>query len=221
MPACNAIAATCPANFTDVNVSDVRLYTYLLDHQHCTLILQALDFPSLCCLSDRTCRMRLLRIHDDGDLSLIEFFGEDIPCYAIVSHTWGADNEEVSFKGHCEEQGQKQTWLPQNSFLQRPSTEGRPAFFFCLTRAASSRTAARKSVKPLTQCSAGIIMQSLATRIFPMSGSATHFMRIRTLNRHGYRPSGPADGSLVDGLSKASCPYIYRVLLVGWPATRR
>jgi hypothetical protein len=27
-----------------------------------------------------------------------EFVGEDIPEYAILSHTWGADSEEVTFK---------------------------------------------------------------------------------------------------------------------------
>jgi hypothetical protein len=39
--------------------------------------------------------MRLLRIRD---LSLAEFVGNDIPRYAILSHTWGADYEEVTFK---------------------------------------------------------------------------------------------------------------------------
>jgi hypothetical protein len=38
--------------------------------------------------------MRLLQYDDDGDLSLTEFFESDIPKYAILSHTWGA--EEVT-----------------------------------------------------------------------------------------------------------------------------
>jgi len=40
--------------------------------------------------------MRLLAYNNDGEFSLTEFFGDDIPEYAILSHTWGAD--EVSFK---------------------------------------------------------------------------------------------------------------------------
>ena len=40
--------------------------------------------------------MRLLRLGGDGDLSLIEYV-DDIPPYAILSHTWGADQEEVTF----------------------------------------------------------------------------------------------------------------------------
>src|SRR5689334_2534236 len=42
--------------------------------------------------------MRLLQIQPDGTLSLVEFFGDDIPRYAILSHTWGSDSEEVSFQ---------------------------------------------------------------------------------------------------------------------------
>ncbi|KAI4935763.1 hypothetical protein J4E86_011385 [Alternaria arbusti] len=42
--------------------------------------------------------MRLLQINNDDDLSLVEYFGNDIPPYAILSHTWGADDEEISFK---------------------------------------------------------------------------------------------------------------------------
>ncbi|RYP03115.1 hypothetical protein DL765_010598 [Monosporascus sp. GIB2] len=42
--------------------------------------------------------MRLLRLEDDGEYSLIEFVGHNIPRYAILSHTWGADDEELTFK---------------------------------------------------------------------------------------------------------------------------
>jgi hypothetical protein len=40
--------------------------------------------------------MRLLEYNNDGEFSLAEFFGDDIPRYAILSHRWGA--EEVTFK---------------------------------------------------------------------------------------------------------------------------
>ncbi|KAH9204506.1 heterokaryon incompatibility protein-domain-containing protein, partial [Leptodontidium sp. 2 PMI_412] len=45
--------------------------------------------------------MRLLRIERDcaGQLSLTEdFVGDNIPKYAILSHTWGPDTEEVTFQ---------------------------------------------------------------------------------------------------------------------------
>ncbi|KAH7370667.1 heterokaryon incompatibility [Rhexocercosporidium sp. MPI-PUGE-AT-0058] len=40
--------------------------------------------------------MRLLQSDSDGNLSLTEFFEDDMPKYAILSHRWGA--EEVTFK---------------------------------------------------------------------------------------------------------------------------
>lgn len=44
--------------------------------------------------------MRLLQLGSDGELSLTQNLGDNdtIPPYAILSHTWGADNEEVTFK---------------------------------------------------------------------------------------------------------------------------
>jgi hypothetical protein len=40
--------------------------------------------------------MRLLEYNNNGEFSLAEFFGDDIPRYAILSYRWGA--EEVTFK---------------------------------------------------------------------------------------------------------------------------
>jgi hypothetical protein len=41
--------------------------------------------------------MRLLRLDHDNDLSLVERYEGDIPPYAILSHTWGPDSDEVSY----------------------------------------------------------------------------------------------------------------------------
>jgi hypothetical protein len=43
--------------------------------------------------------MRLLERNNAGEISLTKYLvGDDIPQYAILSHTWGADTEEVNFK---------------------------------------------------------------------------------------------------------------------------
>ncbi|KAK5214907.1 hypothetical protein LTR72_011997, partial [Exophiala xenobiotica] len=42
--------------------------------------------------------MRLLKISDRGELSFTDYLTTDIPPYAILSHTWGTDQEEVTFK---------------------------------------------------------------------------------------------------------------------------
>jgi hypothetical protein len=47
--------------------------------------------------------MRLLECHNDGEFSLVEHFGDAKPPYAILSHTWGA--EEVTFKDIIEGTG--------------------------------------------------------------------------------------------------------------------
>jgi len=49
-------------------------------------------------LSDNSLIMRLLRLEDDDKFSLTELVGNNIPRYGILSHTWGADNKEVTFK---------------------------------------------------------------------------------------------------------------------------
>jgi hypothetical protein len=41
--------------------------------------------------------MRLLKFGSRGELNLTKTLIEDIPCYAILSHTWGVDDEEVTF----------------------------------------------------------------------------------------------------------------------------
>jgi Heterokaryon incompatibility protein (HET) len=42
--------------------------------------------------------MRLLKLNANGSFSLTTFFGNIIPSYAILSHTWEADNQEVTFQ---------------------------------------------------------------------------------------------------------------------------
>lgn len=42
--------------------------------------------------------MRLLRHEADGSFSLCEFVGKDVPHYAVLSHTWGRDEDEVSYQ---------------------------------------------------------------------------------------------------------------------------
>jgi hypothetical protein len=42
--------------------------------------------------------MRLLQVNENGEFSLTRDFINNIPRYAILSHTWGDDEEEVTFK---------------------------------------------------------------------------------------------------------------------------
>jgi len=50
--------------------------------------------------------MRLLKRNAAGQLSLTkDFVGDNIPEYAILSHTWGADTEEVTFQDFMDGSG--------------------------------------------------------------------------------------------------------------------
>jgi hypothetical protein len=42
--------------------------------------------------------MRLLERNSDGEFSLTKDFGDRVSRYAILSHTWGADTEEVTYR---------------------------------------------------------------------------------------------------------------------------
>jgi hypothetical protein len=51
--------------------------------------------------------MRLLEYNNDGEFSLTKDFVGKIPDYAILSHTWGADTEEVAYRDLIDGTGKK------------------------------------------------------------------------------------------------------------------
>ena len=59
--------------------------------------------------------MRLLECKSDGKFSLTQFF-DDIPRYAILSHTWGP--EEVTFRDMIEGNGTSKTSFDKIRFLE-------------------------------------------------------------------------------------------------------
>jgi hypothetical protein len=46
--------------------------------------------------------MRLVRFDGGNSFSLVEFDDDQIPPYAILSHRWGADQDEVTFQDMSE-----------------------------------------------------------------------------------------------------------------------
>jgi hypothetical protein len=59
--------------------------------------------------------MRLLEYNNDGEFSLAEFFGDDIPQYTFAQMGSGGGNLQRSDEWY----GQKQGWLRQNTVLRR------------------------------------------------------------------------------------------------------
>lgn len=69
--------------------------------------------------------MRLLRQGSGSEPSLTEFFGDDIPRYAILSHTWGPDHEEVTYKDLTEGTGKSKLGYKKIQFcLEQAARDG-------------------------------------------------------------------------------------------------
>jgi hypothetical protein len=76
--------------------------------------------------------MRLLRLGDDGRYSLVEYIGRDSPPppYATLSHTWGADHEEVTFKDLVEGIGKNKAGYRKLSFCAKQAAHDGLQFFW-------------------------------------------------------------------------------------------
>ncbi|KAH8764627.1 heterokaryon incompatibility protein-domain-containing protein [Hyaloscypha finlandica] len=60
--------------------------------------------------------MRLLQVDENGEFSLTKDYVNDIPPYAILSHTWGDDEEEVTFKDLKKGSGKKKSGYKKIQF---------------------------------------------------------------------------------------------------------
>ena len=49
--------------------------------------------------------MRLLQLQQNGEVSLTKDLIDHIPPYAILPHTWGNDDEEITFRDMTEDSG--------------------------------------------------------------------------------------------------------------------
>lgn len=76
--------------------------------------------------------MRLLRQTDDGEFSLTQdLAAEDaMPPYAILSHTWGTDDEEVTFEDIAKSTGKTKPGYQKIRFCgQQASLDGLQHFW--------------------------------------------------------------------------------------------
>ncbi|KAH7418715.1 heterokaryon incompatibility protein-domain-containing protein, partial [Cadophora sp. MPI-SDFR-AT-0126] len=83
--------------------------------------------------------MRLLHFNNDGEFSLTQFF-DDIPPYAILSHTWGL--EEVTFKDMMEGDGKSKAGFDKIRFCgERARCDGLQYFWVdacCIDKSSSA-----------------------------------------------------------------------------------
>ena len=89
-------------------------------------------------------RMRLLKGNGAGEFSLTKDFlvSDDIPRYAILSHTWGADTEEVSFKDMMDGTSKRKTGYDKIRFCgEQAERDGLQYFWIdtcCIDKSSSA-----------------------------------------------------------------------------------
>lgn len=86
--------------------------------------------------------MRLLQLEHNGEFSLTEYVGKDVPPCAILSHTWGADEEEVTFKDLRDGTGiNKPGYIKLTFCAKRAAHDGLPFFWVdtcCIDKSSSA-----------------------------------------------------------------------------------
>lgn len=86
--------------------------------------------------------MRLLRANDGGDLTLTEFEPDAIPPYAILSHTWLPQVDEVTCEDIHKKSGKTKAGFKKLKFCSDQSRADGVQYFWvdtcCIKRADSS-----------------------------------------------------------------------------------
>ena len=86
--------------------------------------------------------MRLLQLEDNSEFSLVEFVGKNIPRYAVLSHTWGADDEEATFKDLVDGVGKSKSGYDKIRFCGKQAAKDDLQFFWvdtcCIDKSSSA-----------------------------------------------------------------------------------
>jgi hypothetical protein len=86
--------------------------------------------------------MRLLRIEVGGNFSLVERVGNSIPRYAILSHTWGEDNEEFNFNDVVNGTGREKPGFRKIQFCGEQAAKDELEYFWvdtcCIDKSSST-----------------------------------------------------------------------------------
>ena len=74
--------------------------------------------------------MRLVERKEDGELSLTEDFDKNIPDYAILSHCWGNNDQEVNFNDMKEASGETKAGYQKIRFCAAQATRDKLQYFW-------------------------------------------------------------------------------------------
>jgi hypothetical protein len=86
--------------------------------------------------------MRLLQLLDANSFSFVEFLGSNVPPYAILSHTWGPINEEVTYKDLLKGKGKEKKGYCKLVFCGEQATKHGLHYFWidtcCIDKSSSA-----------------------------------------------------------------------------------
>ena len=74
--------------------------------------------------------MRLLKLETTGELRLIQRSADNIPKYAILSHTWEPDGEEVTYEDLVKKTGNHKTGYKKIEFCSNQAKNDGLQYFW-------------------------------------------------------------------------------------------
>jgi hypothetical protein len=73
--------------------------------------------------------MRLLERDSNGEFSLTKDLVNNLPAYAILSHTWGEDDQEVTFQDLTERSGKSKARYQKIRFCREQAARDGLRYF--------------------------------------------------------------------------------------------
>jgi hypothetical protein len=134
--------------------------------------------------------MHLLQHHNNGDFSLASYFSHDIPPYAVLSHTWGPEGDEVTFQDLTNGTGKGKTGYSKIRFCgEEARRDGLQCFWVdtcCIDKSNSTELAEAinsmfrlfaEAVKCYVYCTCQMsqYMTSIRMTTFPSLHGSQHF----------------------------------------------
>ncbi|KAF2192932.1 HET-domain-containing protein [Zopfia rhizophila CBS 207.26] len=153
--------------------------------------------------------MRLLRRCDTGEFTLTEDLvgDEAIPPYAILSHTWAEDAEEVTFKDLTDGTGKGKPGYKKIRFCRERARQDDLQYFWidtcCINKA--NKAELSQAINSMFRWYRNATRCYVYYRMSPALLSTPTRSSIRG---RGNRISGRADGSLGVGRSKSFLPLV-------------
>ena len=86
--------------------------------------------------------MHLLKQDSNGEISITSDLVAEVPAYAILSHTWGLDGEEVTFRDLSDQTGTRKKGYAKIEFCQRQAAKDGLRYFWidtcCIDKSSSA-----------------------------------------------------------------------------------